>query len=1030
MMLPHINSMIDSTAVSNQLHPHQEYYHQPHQQVQPQPPTVQQLPVLQGQPQQNLALQRLPPPPQIQDGHYRQTGTTPDSSGRKRKRAKYVARACAECKRRKVKCNGESRCDRCTKMNLECVYRGLEEYTQRKTVWNGIRPDNRQEQLSKVLEADNSTNIPSTSSNSQYLDSNRSATSINNGAASSAYGSAPSSSPGPVLSHQHLPTTSTTYPTLPRMAQFTPLPAPLPRSHQFERTHIPMSPNHGTSVRPPKLLKHVSDQSLSGVSTPSDRSSRSTSVGYGSLSTLSPAASDMNNSNRRPASLPKPARAWGKDEAKSFSGPTSSSFPFQQATRILDSERMGQARVDNKESDEEDDEEQSEESEVEDDDQSTATRRKLSAAKSKENKKFLYIDHLEARRLIQVYESEINCMYPIFEVQELDTKYEDFRQYYEHHGLNFPNAQDLSVVKIILAIATSVTETHVTEGRKLYEEVLKMTERKIVAGTADVYTLISLWLIHNYQFHTDLESLAYRTICFCAILAIELGLHQSSKMSQMFPDPMQRERCRALFWCVYVVDRRMAFSTGRPFTLRDEDIDQELPQTYTRDDEISDDKRVRALYLNAMIKYSEVAGRVWKTVSAFNPPRHFTINTGEIDYIEFLIHRWKHSLPPDLNLHSAIHGQQHPSPTQFSGKLQAILYLRHNLMFLHLYRPVLFSTRTIAEHMPYALRAVEIALDSIRVLSRLHFETDLYASCQIHYNYFLVSALGVLFTAIIHAPAVFAAPCKQEFNMALDLIKLFSKVSRVGRRLWATVKKLRSVTAAYGIGTYVAKPGPSSASIEGAGNQEVRNATPASVPAHVNSKTTSQPAAAHVSTYQSGGYSAEPSTVDQHMIMPAGVAPPSQTDKPNASVFDGMIGNQTDHKAHQLDDQDQQYVQGDYVSPLAVSATSSSIDGQNLSTEISDLFNFMAADPQPGTSYSVPTVPVMELVDMRQPRESGAHAPSAARVPQMPVKQEQIGYGYTPLGMEAAQVAQMLAQGAKGESTWDDELFRLIDNLF
>ncbi|KAK9251319.1 fungal-specific transcription factor domain-containing protein [Lipomyces tetrasporus] len=1018
-MLPHINSMIDTTTVPQQPHHHQEYDNKPHQ-LHPPPVTVQQLPFLQGQLQQNPPLQRLPPAPQIQHGHNCQIGTTPDGSGRKRKRAKYVAMACAECKRRKVKCNGESKCDRCTKMNLECVYRGLEEYTQRRIVWNGVGdPENRQEQLSKVLDEDNSTNMPATSSNSQYSDPN-------NGAANGVYGSAPSSSPGLVLPHQNLPTTSAAHLTLPPMAQFTSLRAPLPGSHQFEQTHIQMSPNHGTSVRPPNLLKPASDQSLSGVSTPSGRSSRSTSVGYGSLSTLSPAASDM---NRRAASLPKPARAWGEDEAKSFSGPTSSSFPFQQATRMLDSERIGQARV-NKESDEDDDEEQAEESEVEDDDQSTTARRKLSASKSKD-KKFLYIDHLEARRLIQVYESEINCMYPIFEVQELDTKYEDFRQYYEHHGLNFPNAEDLSVVKIILAIATSVTETHVTEGRKLYEEVLKMTERKIVAGTADLYTLISLWLIHNYQFHTDLESLAYRTICFCAILAIELGLHRSSKMFQMFPDPMQRERCRALFWCVYVVDRRMAFSTGRPFTLRDEDIDQELPQTYTRDEEISDDKRVRAFYLNAMIKYSQVAGRVWKTVSAFNPPRHFTINTDEIDYIEFLIHRWKHSLPPELRLHSANDGHQHPPPPQFSSKLQTILYLRHNLMFLHLYRPVLFSTRTIAEHMQYALRAVEIALDSIRVLSRLHFETDLYASCQIHYNYFLVSALGVLFTAIIHAPTVFAAPCKQEFNMALDLIKLFSKVSRVGRRLWATVKKLRSVTTAYGIGTSVAG-GPSSVPIDGSGNQEVRNAAPASVPAHVHSKTTSRPVAAPVSTHQSGGYSVEPSTVDPHMMMPADVARTSQTPTPKTPMFDGMIGNQTVQKTHQLDDQDQQYVQGGYVSPLAVSASTSSIDGHNLSTEISDLFNFMAADPQTETSYSVSsvsTVPVMELADTRQPWESGAHA-SSARVTQMPVRPEQISCGYTPLGMEAAQIAQMLAQSAKGESTWDDELFRLIDNLF
>ncbi|KAK9327031.1 fungal-specific transcription factor domain-containing protein [Lipomyces starkeyi] len=997
MMLPHINSMIDTSSVSYQQHQQRVYLQPPDHPGQP--PSfspAQQQPCPQQHLQQTPVQQQFPTVPQMKDEHDRQNAAPPSGSARKRKRSKYVAMACFECKRRKVKCNGQNNCERCTKMNLECAYRGSEEYTQRKIVWNEVHPANSQEQLTKVQTEDNSPIIPTSSSTHQKSGSNGSTVSNKNRTPNAADESTPSSPPGSLLPAQNLIATSGYTPQLPMMAQFTQTPQP---------------------PQPPQSLKHVVDQQISSVSTPSDRSSRSTSACYGSLSTLSPAASDVKNSNHRIATLPKPARAWGKDESKSFCGPTSSSFLFQQATGILDSESVNQGGFGYKESDEDDDEEPSEESEVEDEEDGPKATQKSSMAT---NKKFLYIDYLEAKTLIQVYESEINCMYPIFEVQELDAKYEDFRQYYEQHGINFPNVQDLSVIKIVLAIATGVTETHVAEGRKLYEEVLKMTERNIVAGSADVYTLISLWLIHNYQFHSDLESLAYRTICFAAVLAIELGLHQSTKMSQMFPDPMQRERCRALFWCVYVVDRRMAFSTGRPYMLRDEDIDQAPPQLHTSDEAVLDDKRIRALYLNAMIQYSQVVGRVWRAVNAFNPPRHFTINTEEIDYIEFLIHRWHQSLPPELRLYSTTDRGQYPSPPQLSRKLQTILYLRHNLMFLHLYRPIMFSTRTIAEHMSYALRAVEIALDSIRELSRLHFETDLYASCQIHYNYFLVSALGVLFTAIIHAPAVFAAPCKREFNMALDLIKLFSKVSRVGRRLWATVKKLRSVTAAYGIRTSAAAC-PPAIPTKDAGNQVQQHCVPGEVPLQLDIRVTPP-----VSTAQSvdNKVEVEDSSVCQH-IMLTSTTPPSETPTPVTVVdaaVDGVTGNQRSQYQPQqpIQDQGQQYGHRDYVSPLAVSATASSIDGHNLSTEISELFNFMTGDSHTAivTAYNVPSVPI-----------TSTHAPMT-RDPQIPMKQAQISGGYTPLGLEAAQVAQMLAQSGRGDSTWDDELFRLIDNLF
>jgi hypothetical protein len=44
------------------------------------------------------------------------------SASSKSRRSRYISLACNECKRRKIKCNGQTPCQRCGNLNLECVY--------------------------------------------------------------------------------------------------------------------------------------------------------------------------------------------------------------------------------------------------------------------------------------------------------------------------------------------------------------------------------------------------------------------------------------------------------------------------------------------------------------------------------------------------------------------------------------------------------------------------------------------------------------------------------------------------------------------------------------------------------------------------------------------------------------------------------------------------------------------------------------------------------------------------------------------
>lgn len=122
-----------------------------------------------------------------------------------------------------------------------------------------------------------------------------------------------------------------------------------------------------------------------------------------------------------------------------------------------------------------------------------------------------------------------------------------------------------------------------------------------------------------------------------------------------------------------------------------------------------------------------------------------------------------------------------------------------NQLRILVYRPVLHSSSSIAEDRGHAQTVVDVAKDTVRVLTRLNQMSDIYRTQQITFNYFLVAALAVLFLAVSHAPADFNRQVRDEFYMALDLINGFSTKSYVSKRLWKTIKGLRKIGEKLGV---------------------------------------------------------------------------------------------------------------------------------------------------------------------------------------------------------------------------------------
>lgn len=197
-----------------------------------------------------------------------------------------------------------------------------------------------------------------------------------------------------------------------------------------------------------------------------------------------------------------------------------------------------------------------------------------------------------------------------------------------------------------------------------------------------------------------------------------------------------------------------------------------------------------------MIAYSRIGSKVWRSVCSFSSTTSLIPNLEDIGYLDYQILKWQKTIPAQLQLPTSSSAE---ASSRAIKRLQILLYLRANQMRILIYRPVLHSASSIQENPHYADTVVELAKDSIRALTHLNQTSDIYQRQQVCFNYFLISALAVIFLASCHAPVQFSAVCRDEFYMALDLVKGFSIKSFVSKRLWKTIKGLKEVGPKLGL---------------------------------------------------------------------------------------------------------------------------------------------------------------------------------------------------------------------------------------
>lgn len=209
-----------------------------------------------------------------------------------------------------------------------------------------------------------------------------------------------------------------------------------------------------------------------------------------------------------------------------------------------------------------------------------------------------------------------------------------------------------------------------------------------------------------------------------------------------------------------------------------------------------------APYLKVMIHYSRIAAKVWDFVAKFNNSNQ--IKNDELAYLDWQILQWAKSIPKSLQLAEEPDTEHEPAGSADVTRrgvlrLRSLLYLRTRQLRILLYRPILHSASHMSRNVNETDTVVDIAIDTIRHLMHLHNTSDFYQLQQVAFNWFLVSALAVLFLAVAQAPAEYSNRCRTEFYMALELVKSLATNSYVSKRLWRSIKSLKMLAAKVGM---------------------------------------------------------------------------------------------------------------------------------------------------------------------------------------------------------------------------------------
>lgn len=191
----------------------------------------------------------------------------------------------------------------------------------------------------------------------------------------------------------------------------------------------------------------------------------------------------------------------------------------------------------------------------------------------------------------------------------------------------------------------------------------------------------------------------------------------------------------------------------------------------------------------AMVEYSLWASKVWHPANSYDDSSQ-QLEPEYIALSDYRIMEWFISLTPSMTFDAEMGNEELEQVERGELYRQIELRMKISQLRLYLYRPILQSARKAEEHQQLAQKAVQIALEMIRIISRVSQHSMVVHTHPVSFYHFIVSAISTLLLAVCHRPGEFGKQVREDFKASLEFVNGFSTNSAVSHRLWKGVRTM------------------------------------------------------------------------------------------------------------------------------------------------------------------------------------------------------------------------------------------------
>ncbi|KAH6995541.1 fungal-specific transcription factor domain-containing protein, partial [Ilyonectria sp. MPI-CAGE-AT-0026] len=223
----------------------------------------------------------------------------------------------------------------------------------------------------------------------------------------------------------------------------------------------------------------------------------------------------------------------------------------------------------------------------------------------------------------------------------------------------------LALGRCSVSLTTADASAVYSSGWSLYSVGMTLLQGGMETSSAATKSLPMLQALAVYLFRLDANQQAARVLALIVSMAHAIGIHRQSTMDGM-PAFHNQLFCRT-WWAIYMLDRRVAIESGKPYLIQDCNVDTALPidlgdewmtrfstKTETIADlqhdiarELARDRPPSPIpYTVTMVRYSRMAGKAWDVLYGVRSPN--TSMSAIVEYLDAALSKLLDTAPRDL----------------------------------------------------------------------------------------------------------------------------------------------------------------------------------------------------------------------------------------------------------------------------------------------------------------------------------------------------------------------------------------------